>query len=80
MQFPNFENILEIPLTLIKQTCSNHNICREPAPSWSSLCLRSVGRQQNSSDRSYKQRYKKKKANSGEKDWKSVSRWHQAEE
>ena len=28
----NFENILEIPLTFIKQTCSNHNTCREPAP------------------------------------------------
>ena len=52
--YTNFENILRIPLTLIKQTCSNHTTCREPAPSWSSLCLRSAGQQHNSSDRNYK--------------------------
>ena len=63
-----FENILEIPLTIIKQTCLNHNISREPVVSWSSLCLKSAGQQHNSNERSYKWRYKKKKANSGKND------------
>ena len=66
--FANVENILEIPLTFIKQTCSNHSTCREPAPSWSSLCLRSAGQQHNSSDRSYKRKYKRNKANADEND------------
>ena len=66
--FANVGNILEIPLTFIKQTCSNHATCREPAPSWSSLCLRSAGQQHNSSDRNYKRKYKRNKANADEND------------
>ena len=64
----NFENILKISLTFIKQTCSNHNTCRKPAPSWSSLCLRSAGQQHNSSEKSYKRKYKREKAKSDEDD------------
>ena len=66
--FANFENILEIPLTFIKQMCSNHVTCREPAPSWSSLCLRSAGQQHNLSDRNYKPKYKRNRANADEND------------
>ena len=58
----NFENILEIPLTFIKQMCSNHNTCREPAPSWSSLCLRSAGQQHNSSEKKLQAEIQKEKS------------------
>ena len=66
--YANFEKILEIPLTFIKQTCSNRNTCREPAPSWYSLCLKSAVQQHNSSDRSYKRKYKRNKVNADEND------------
>ena len=35
--FANFENILEIPLTLIKQTCSTRSIWRVQARIWCGL-------------------------------------------
>ena len=36
----NFENILEIPLTFIKQTSLIHNIYRVPDRNWYSRCLK----------------------------------------
>ena len=41
--YANFENILEIPLTLIKQTCSTRSIWRVRARIWCSLMVK-VGR------------------------------------
>ena len=44
----NFENILEILLTFIKQTSLIHNIYRVSDWNWYSRCLKLDGRQQSS--------------------------------
>ena len=61
--YVNFENILEIPLTLIKQTCLTQNIWRVQARIWCGLCLKSAAKQRNWSEKNYRQRYKKRKVN-----------------
>ena len=61
--FASFGNILEIPLTPIKQMCSTRSIWRVQARIWCSLWLKSAAKQQNWSELSYKLRYKKKGVN-----------------
>ena len=65
--YVNFENILEIPLTLIKQTCLTCSIWKVQVRTWCGPCFKSVERQQNLSDRSYRRKYRKKKANFDER-------------
>ena len=67
--YANFENILEIPLTLIKQTCSTRSIWRVQARIWCGLwLLKSAAKQWNWSELSYKWKYRKKEAKSDEND------------
>ena len=66
--YANFENILEIPLTLIKRTCSTRSIWRVQAWIWCGLWLKSAAKQRNWSELSYKLRYKKKEVKSDEND------------
>ena len=66
--YTNFENILEIPLTLIKQMCSTRSIWRVQARIWCGLWLKSATKQRNWNELSYKRRYKKRKANADEND------------
>ena len=70
--YANFENILEIPLTLIKQMCSTRSIWRVQARIWCSLWLKSAARQQNWSELSYKRKYRRRKVNSDKKIGKKV--------
>ena len=48
--FLNFENIFEIPLTLIKQTCSTRSIWKAQVWTWCGPCFKSVGKQQSSKE------------------------------
>ena len=66
--YANFENILKIPLTLIKQTCSTRSIWRVQARIWCGLWLKSAAKQRNWSELSYKRKYRKKEAKSDEND------------
>ena len=66
--FANFENILKIPLTSIKQTSLIHSIYRAPDQNWCNRCSKLDGRQQSSKEWSCSPRYIRKKANTDEKD------------
>ena len=66
--YANFENILEIPLTLIKQTCSTQSIWRVQARIWCGLCLKLAAKQRNWNEKNYRQKYKKKEVKSDEND------------
>ena len=66
--FMNFENILKIPLTFIKQMSLIHSIYRVPDRNWCSRCLKLDGRQQSLKERSCNPRSRKRKANCEERD------------
>ena len=66
--YVDFENILEILLTLIKQMYSTRSIWRVQARIWCGLCLKSATKQRNWSEKNYRQRYIKRKANADEND------------